>query len=297
MAFSQVTQFGLNVVLLGAAPPAPLAVSCNNPPLGNVGAPYIHVFTASGGTPPYSFSIVAGSLPFGLFMDAAGNVTGTSFIAGTSNFTVQVTDSIPNTATVDCSITIAGVASQTGGGVVRAKCHEKNGFDCCLEKEALLYRAIKFPPLCAIPKEFCDSYPWDEEPVAIPKSVVPLRQTKGITTPAPAAGDQVIFAYKVPQGYDAIVTAFWLGYSGLGFVQGSGDIIFRIQQNQRYLKDLSNIVFLIGAPKFPCPMTEGQLVLSGTLLRLIVNVPNLSGQIQVGQSTVSGGIQGFLWPR
>jgi Putative Ig domain len=296
-----ITQWGI-VVTLGNPGGSPLAVDCNSPADGNVGAPYIHSFLASGGTAPYSFAIVSGSLPVGLFMDSSGNVTGTAFIAGTSVFTLQVTDSTLTTAQVVCSITIIGVANLTAGSTLQNRCHERNGFDCCLERLALNWRRITFPPLCAIPREMCElyPYPWDEDtqnPHPIPKDAVPVRQAKGITTPAAAAGDQTILSYVVPQGYDALITSFWFGYSGTGFVQGSGDILFRIQQNQRYLKGLSNVPFLIGAPKFPCPMTEGQIVMSGSLLRLVVNVPNLSGLILVGSSTVSAGFQGFLWAR
>ena len=283
--------------------PGPLGISCNNPPDGNVGAPYTHSFLATFGVPPYVFSIVTGSLPVGLFMDFSGNVTGTPFIAGTSDFTVQVTDSTSTSVEVDCSITIIGVAILPAGSASNeGRCRKRNEFDCCLEHLALNWRRITFPPLCAIPKEMYDlyPYPWDEDtqnPVPIPKGAVPVRQAKGITTPATAAGDQTILSYVVPQGYDALITSFWFSYSGTGFVQGSGDLLFRIQQNQRYLKGLSNVPFLIGAPKFPCPMTEGQIVMSGSLLRVIVNVPNLSGLILVGASTVSGGLQGFLWAR
>jgi hypothetical protein len=80
-------------------------------------------------------------------------------------------------------------------------------------------------------------------------------------------------------------------------LQGSGDIIFRVQRNQVFLKDLSNLPYLLGTSKQPVPMTQGAQLLAGQLVSLIVNVPNLSGNILVGQSTVFGGLMGFWWPR
>jgi len=85
----------------------PLVPSCNNPPGGLLLQPYSHTFTASGGTPPYTFAISAGALPPGLSLVAAtGVASGTPTTYGVFTFTVQVTDSAAVVATVACSITI-----------------------------------------------------------------------------------------------------------------------------------------------------------------------------------------------
>ncbi len=84
-----------------------LAIICNNPPAGQVGVPYSHAFPASGGTPPYTFAIISGSLPTGLALNTStGVVSGTPTGVGTFAFTIQVTDSVGTTANVGCSIVI-----------------------------------------------------------------------------------------------------------------------------------------------------------------------------------------------
>ena len=171
-----------------------------------------------------------------------------------------------------------------------------NEWDERAERLAKQYRRIRFPKACTIPEEYKNLLPWDEDFGAIPKQSVPIRETKGIVTPAPAAGDQVIFGYRVPKAYFGFLSGFFFQYSGVGFTQGSGDLVFRIKLNQRYVKDLSNVTFTLGSPKFPLPMTQGQILLSDQLLEMIVTVPNLSGLIQVGASTCYAGIYGFLWP-
>jgi hypothetical protein len=56
--------------------------------------PYSQTLTASGGTPPYSWSIVDGLLPPGLRLDSSSGLAfGTAVVPGTFNFTVQVSDS------------------------------------------------------------------------------------------------------------------------------------------------------------------------------------------------------------
>lgn len=87
-----------------------LAITCGSPPIGTVGLAYSHVFPATGGTPPYTFSITAGGLPPGLSLNTGtGAVTGTPTDAGTFGFTIQVQDSVSATASVPCSISIVSV--------------------------------------------------------------------------------------------------------------------------------------------------------------------------------------------
>jgi Putative Ig domain len=86
-----------------------LGISCDNPPGGTTGIFYTHTFPAGAGQPPYSFAITAGALPPGLTLAAAtGIVSGVPTTQGTYIFTVTVTDSSTATASVQCSIVIAG---------------------------------------------------------------------------------------------------------------------------------------------------------------------------------------------
>jgi ice-binding like protein/putative Ig domain-containing protein/exosortase sorting signal-containing protein len=86
----------------GGTPPA-LSVTCPNA-AAPVGIAYSSSLVATGGTPPYTYSIT-GSLPPGLILDpATGAITGTP-TGGVASFTAKVTDSTPATATNTCLIT------------------------------------------------------------------------------------------------------------------------------------------------------------------------------------------------
>jgi len=61
-------------------------------PDGTAGAAYDVTFQASGGLPPYRYSLAGGSLPDGLALDAAGHLSGTPAMVGTWMCSVQVHD-------------------------------------------------------------------------------------------------------------------------------------------------------------------------------------------------------------
>ncbi|MBN8826022.1 MAG: DUF11 domain-containing protein [Spirosoma sp.] len=60
-------------------------------PNGQVGTPYSQTLTATGGTAPYTYSVV-GSLPASLTLSASGVISGTPTSSGTASFTIKVSD-------------------------------------------------------------------------------------------------------------------------------------------------------------------------------------------------------------
>ena len=90
--------------------PALLFTTASPLPPGTAGNRYSQSVTASGGTPPYTFSIV-GSPPPGLTMSSAGVLSGTATAAGTFPFTVQTIDSLKFTATKLFQLTISPAAA------------------------------------------------------------------------------------------------------------------------------------------------------------------------------------------
>jgi hypothetical protein len=93
----------------GPVPPAcpVITLSPATLPNGTATVAYSQTITASGGTAPYTFALVSGSLPAGLSLTAGGIVTGTPTTAGSSTFTVRATDANGCTGTIAYTIVIA----------------------------------------------------------------------------------------------------------------------------------------------------------------------------------------------
>lgn len=92
---------------------APPALSITTPSLapGTVAGGYSASLQATGGNPPYTWALTQGQLPAGLTLstaNSAGSISGIPVLAGTSTFTVQVTDSevVPVTKTATFSIIV-----------------------------------------------------------------------------------------------------------------------------------------------------------------------------------------------
>ncbi len=92
----------------------PLQITNAGLPQGQQGNIYGEAFNATGGTPPYSWSISAGTVPPGIAMNGNGNFVGVPSTAGTFNFTVMVKDAGSNMATGNYSLTLAAATGYDG---------------------------------------------------------------------------------------------------------------------------------------------------------------------------------------
>jgi hypothetical protein len=97
----------------------PISITTNSLPSGQVGMAYSTTLAASGGTPPYSWSLTSGTLPGGLSLASNGAITGTpAASASMVPLTFKVIDSgIPaQSTTANLALTIAAAPSSGGGG-------------------------------------------------------------------------------------------------------------------------------------------------------------------------------------
>jgi hypothetical protein len=94
-------------------PTPPLQITTTSLPSGVQGSPYVTALMATGGVPPYSWTLINGTtLPAGLVMSPSGIITGTPTASGTFPLTVQVVDtrSMDTPATANLSIALQAAA-------------------------------------------------------------------------------------------------------------------------------------------------------------------------------------------
>ncbi len=121
-------------------------------------------------------------------------------------------------------------------------------------------------------------------------------------TPVNAAGDVVLGQFRCPNGYDGVLTKVVFGFTGDGHVEGSGDIVWRIQIGQRFARDLGNVQITYGT--FSDAWLAGGAsieIISGQTVTVYVNlqIPTFEG---TGPSPISGGMiqagcYGWFYPR
>ncbi|MFZ0912394.1 MAG: Ig domain-containing protein, partial [Candidatus Korobacteraceae bacterium] len=97
------------------APISPLNITTTSLPSATLNFQYSATLGASGGVPPYTWSVTVGNLPPGLNLDpASGLISGMPTTVGTYPFTLQVADSQtpPATASAPLSITVNATLTQ-----------------------------------------------------------------------------------------------------------------------------------------------------------------------------------------
>jgi hypothetical protein len=100
------TRFVTVSVVINPSSNQPLQITSGNPAPGQQGDLYSQLFSATGGTAPYRWSISAGTPPAGITMNISGELYGTTTATGTSSFTVKVSDATGKTATGVFSVSI-----------------------------------------------------------------------------------------------------------------------------------------------------------------------------------------------
>lgn len=87
---------------------APVITTPPELPVGSVGTPYSETLSATGGTPPYKWTVASGTLPAGLSLSTGGVINGTPTAAGNSGFMIAVTDGAGATTSKSFTLDIAG---------------------------------------------------------------------------------------------------------------------------------------------------------------------------------------------
>ena len=112
-----------------------------------------------------------------------------------------------------------------------------------------------------------------------------------------------VLTFQCPVGYDGVIDTVICGIDpdasgATGFVQGSGALIWRLDANGRYLRDVGNIQFSLGSLEAPTPTTNSGLrIYSGNLLTFSVVFPVSGDGIINPAATIVCAAFGWVYPR
>jgi hypothetical protein len=168
-------------------------------------------------------------------------------------------------------------------------------FNRCLEDEKGIWQQIQ---RCGGLMSICPGKKYNDPPwVKMPQQGKRFSYINSIPLPGPpfTGTDTLVTSFRVPLGYDGCIVSVVQNYTGQGFQEGDGDLTWRLQLNQRWVKNYGNTTTSIGSLITPYNINSGQIILlSGQLVQYFVNVAttaNLNG------GRVIAACLGWWWPR
>jgi len=289
---------------------AALEIECDSPPSGTVGLAYSHFFPATGGIPPYTFAITAGALPNGLTLDTAtGEVSGNPILAGLFAFTIQVTDDDGNTDDIECSISISSGGGGGGGGGDTSFGSGGDGgnmnnscIECVPGAPALftgyLARERQLQSkVCS--EDMLLSMTQPTPAVRLPPGWRQIFPNASVALAALTVGTEAtVLSYTVPTGYDCYVQQLlnrYIAGSG-GFVNESGDIIWRLRLGKTFVPNYGAIQSQLGDTETPWGK-EGLSILGESTRTFTYSVLIVSAASLAPGARIQCGLWGVLKPK
>lgn len=129
-------------------------------------------------------------------------------------------------------------------------------------------------------------------PWVIPPTGADPFDATGVATIGVVGDTVTILSLLVPYGYDGVIKRFYHNYIGSGFVDGSGNLIWRILADGRPIKNFGNIITQMGNAVTP-RLTDGIRIYSGQLITYIV----YHAADALLTDACSASLAGYFYPR
>lgn len=109
--------------------------------------------------------------------------------------------------------------------------------------------------------------------------------------------DVVLGQFVVDNGYDGTINRFVTNFNGTGFQDFSGSIVWRLQVNNRFARNLGNVQNTFGDFKtaFVVPGADNIRLVSQQTVTVLANIP--VGSPVSGPGWVTAGVFGWMYPR
>jgi hypothetical protein len=196
-------------------------------------------------------------------------------------------------------------ALQRGNPSIRHTVWYPNAFDRVIAKRTALWGYIRehggLKGCCRIPELGAPVYqqpPW----MVMPSQGEPFTKMfpqpiANVSGGGPFTGvDTILGQFVVPNGYDGALNRFVCQFTGNGFLDFTGAIVWRVLVNNRFARNLGNVQNTFGDYKtaFLVPGTDNIRLVSQQTVTLIANIPIGS---PVSDGYVTAGAFGWFYPR
>ncbi len=183
-------------------------------------------------------------------------------------------------------------------------CHTRGGnpniWDACLAEEGHLWQTIE---CCGGITGLCkraDTVRYEENDPPWIKMPTQGRRFQEINSVPLAVfvlnTDLAVLTFQVPVGYDGVISGNTNRFIGPGFVEGSGDIEWRIQLSRRYAPDYGLVLTSLGDLTAPVPFSGGGIrIYSHQTIRYIARITNFALLDPNGR--VMCALYGWFFPR
>lgn len=120
-------------------------------------------------------------------------------------------------------------------------------------------------------------------------------QVAAIATPDVATGDITVLQFEVPFGWDGVIRRLSHNYTGAGFVQGTGGIIWRLLVDGQAVRNYDSMLVEFGSVQSP-RCTDGIRIYSRQIIKYVVNVTGINFQPSGVSQTICC-LAGWIYPR
>jgi hypothetical protein len=157
-------------------------------------------------------------------------------------------------------------------------------------------------------KDYCSIINSRPKEKGLPPYIQPpknsVRRQDGLGNPFPmpippeSGSDNLVFSWEVPYGYDGIIMQLTNVWNGTGFIEGFGDITWRVKIDRRFIPTFDTILTTLGSLITPFDiMGQGIPLLSGQLVQYYVNFAvGSEARLNLGGMTICS-TSGYIWPR
>lgn len=168
-----------------------------------------------------------------------------------------------------------------------------NEFNACLQREAGVWEYIR--SCGGLEKHCCPQKylvpPW----LRMPPEGRRFQKISSIPTPAMDGLDHQVLQFSIPVGWDGTIQALVHFYTGLGFLEGSGQLTWRYLINRRYIRDYGAVPTTLGSLTTPYPVFQGPIrLISRQVVTVMVNNAVASG---IAGGRIVAAAFGWTYPR